>query len=172
MAQNLHPTLGNLRRETCFELKANLEYRVKLWLKKAKRSWAWCTCLYSQQHSGERITVFQATQGTWFLDSPWPWIPRVRVSLSWPVLSLLKEFGFCFVCFNCTKFYQNFKCQISFCFYYGKVWPDFSKKLECEIWIMFLHDYEIILLIQCSALLCSLLFIFFSFLFYCSWLSC
>lgn len=75
-------------------------------------------------------------------------------------------------CFNCTKFYQNFKCQISFCFYYGKVWPDFSKKLECEIWIMFLHDYEIILLIQCSALLCSLLFIFFSFLFYCSWLSC
>lgn len=40
----------------------------------------------------------------------------------------------------------------------------FSKKLECEIWIMFLHDYKIILLIQSSALLCSLMFIFFSFL--------
>lgn len=51
-----------------------------------------------------------------------------------------------------------------FFFLYGRGWPNFSKKWECEIWIMFyLHDYKIILLIQFSALLCSLLFIIFFF---------
>lgn len=62
-------------------------------------------------------------------------------------ITLLKEFAFGFIfCFNCTKFYQNFKIQISFWFYYGEVWPDFSEKLECEIWIMFLHEYKLRLL--------------------------
>lgn len=66
--------------------------------------------------------------------------------------------------FSCTKLNRNLKCHVSFYFCYGRRWPNFSKKWECEIWIMLhLHDYKLRLHKQCSALLCSLLSLFFLF---------